>query len=243
MSVEQEQPAVIAERQGWRVVSKPAGWHSVGRGGAGAGAERGEAQASLPAMGAEDFADAGAPTVEAWLRERFPEHAQLPEAGLVHRLDLGTSGCLLAARTAADHDRLRAAMGSAAGVRKTYLALVRGGIADEGTFRLYFSSRHKGSRKVTVRREGTAPECGRCRWRVVRRAADGAHDLVEVELVGRGRRHQVRAGLAWVGHPLAGDWLYGGDGAEGDHPALHAWRVELDGEAVESPAPARFGSG
>jgi 23S rRNA pseudouridine1911/1915/1917 synthase len=77
---------------------------------------------------------------------------------------------------------------------------------------------------------------------VVRRAADGAHDLVEVELIGRGRRHQIRAGLAWVGHPLAGDPLYGGDGAEGDHPALHAWRVEVDGEAVESPVPARFGA-
>jgi 23S rRNA pseudouridine1911/1915/1917 synthase len=62
-----------------------------------------------------------------------------------------------------------------------------------------------------------------------------------VELVGRGRRHQIRAGLAWLGHPLAGDSLYGGSG-DREMPALHAWRVEIDGERVECPPDARFGA-
>jgi 23S rRNA pseudouridine1911/1915/1917 synthase len=224
MSVPDATPSVIAERPGWLVISKPAGWHSVGQGRDAAAA--GEAEA---------------PTVEGWLRAARPDHADLPEAGIVHRLDLGTSGCLVAARTAADHERLRAAVGSAGGARKTYLALVHGGIAEQGSFRLYFSSRHKGSRKVTVRREGEAPECGRCRWTVLRRDACDGHDLVEVELVGRGRRHQIRAGLAWLGHPLAGDSLYGGSG-DREMPALHAWRVEIDGERVECPPDARFGA-
>jgi 23S rRNA pseudouridine1911/1915/1917 synthase len=229
MSVPDATPSVIAERPGWLVISKPAGWHSVGQ--VRDGAAAGEAEA--PSV--------EAPTVEAWLRAARPDHADLPEGGIVHRLDLGTSGCLVAARTPDSYERLRAAVGSAGGTRKTYLALVSGGIAEQGSFRLYFSSRHKGSRKVTVRREGEAPECGRCRWTVLRRDASDGHDLVEVELVGRGRRHQIRAGLAWLGHPLAGDSLYGGSG---DHelPALHAWRVEIDGERVECPPDARFGA-
>ena len=227
MSVTVATPSVIAEHPGWLVISKPAGWHSVGEAG---GAAEGEGDGS-EAVG----------SVEAWLRSGRPEHASLPEAGIVHRLDFGTSGCLVAARTAADYERLRAAVGSAGGARKTYLALVHAGIAEQGSFRLYFSSRHKGSRKVTVRREGTAPECGRCRWTVLRRSVDDAHDLVEVELVGRGRRHQIRAGLAWLGHPLAGDELYGGHCGAHRLPALHAWRVEVDGETVECVPDARFG--
>lgn len=228
MSVTDATPSVIAERPDWLVISKPAGWHSVGQ------------IRDAAAAGEAGAASVEAPTVEAWLRAARPDHADLPEGGIVHRLDLGTSGCLVAARTPVSYERLRAAVGSAGGARKTYLALVSGGIAEQGSFRLYFSSRHKGSRKVTVRREGEAPECGRCRWTVLRPDASDGHDLVEVELVGRGRRHQIRAGLAWLGHPLAGDTLYGGSG-EREMPALHAWRVEIDGERVECPPDARFG--
>ena len=209
-------PRVIAEGPDWRVVSKPAGWHTLG--------EAGEA----------------GPTLESWLRAAHPEHASIPEAGIAHRLDHGTSGCVVAGRTADAHARLRGSVGSSGGARKTYLALARTGLVEDGSFRLYFASRHKGSRKVSVRREGTGPECGRCRWHVRARSVDGMHDLVEVEVIGRGRRHQVRAGLASLGHPLRGDALYGGEPADDGMPALHAWRVEVEGTSVECPPDARF---
>jgi 23S rRNA pseudouridine1911/1915/1917 synthase len=242
--MEAAQPRVIIERPDWRVLAKPAGWHTLAH--AGGNAERtsgGEAGDAADGPGRDEGADAAPGSLEAWLRAAHPEHASIPEAGIAHRLDQGTSGCVVAGRTAEAHARLRGEVGSSGGARKTYLALARTGLPDDGTFRLYFSSRHKGSRKVTVRREGTGPECGRCRWHVAERAVDGAHDLVEVEVIGRGRRHQVRAGLASLGHPLRGDALYGGDASRDAHPALHAWRVEVDGETVECPPDARFARG
>lgn len=200
-------------------LDKPAGWHSV--------AQR---------------RSADEPSVEGWLRLHHPPQASLPEAGLVHRLDRGTSGILVAAVDAMTHARLRESFGAdaAGGPAKTYLALVAPGIASEGAFALYFTSRYKGSAKVTVQPRGAAGHLGRCRWRVLRRG--GPADLVEVALEGPGRRHQIRAGLAHLGHPLLGDVLYDGPPRAGG-AALHAWRLTLDGVQLESRPPADFTPG
>ena len=63
--------------------------------------------------------------------------------------------------------------------------------------------------------------------------------LVEVDLMGAGRRHQVRAGLAFLGTPLIGDPLYGGP--ESERVMLHAWTVAIEGRKVEAPIPPGFG--
>lgn len=219
----QSQISIIREEDSWLVVSKPAGIHSV--------AQRGS----------------DAPSVEAWLRAARPELDGLAECGLVHRLDHETSGCLLVAKDADTRERLRGAFSGRGGeVRKTYLARVEGRLPERvlaGSFTLSFSSRHKGSAKVTVHTRGEPDTIGRCRWRVrsVAGAGSDATTLLEVELLGPGRRHQIRAGLAFEGHPLAGDTLYGA--REAPHgPLLHAWRLVVDGAAVECPLPHWVGA-
>jgi 23S rRNA-/tRNA-specific pseudouridylate synthase len=204
---------VLREERSWLVLAKPAGIHSI--------AQRGS----------------DAPNVEAWLRATRPELAELDEAGLVHRLDFETSGCLLVAKDDATRARLRDAFSGRGGdIRKTYLALVEGQFPDRvlaGSFTLSFASRHKGSAKVTVHTRGEPETIGRCRWRVLR--VMGNNTLVEVELLGPGRRHQIRAGMAHEGHPLVGDTLYGGSPREGGL-CLHAWRLE--GESLARAAAA-----
>jgi len=208
---------VLHDAGAWLVLDKPAGWHSV-------------------MQGAE-----AEPSVEAWLRQADTAAAGLPEAGLCHRLDRGTSGCLVAAREAVWHGRLRHAFGSAGAVRKSYLAVAARGLPREGHFRLNFGSRYKRSAKVTVREAGDAWTAGRCRWRVRGPANEAGHDLVEVELIGPGRRHQIRAGLAHLGSPLLGDTLYGGrSGGHGFGAMLHAWRLQLEDAVVEAPTPEGF---
>lgn len=210
------EPRVIRAFDDWMVLDKPAGLHSVAQAG-------------------------GGPSVEAWLRATHPAVEGLEEAGLCHRLDQWTSGCLVAATTAEAHERLRSAFGEAgSGVRKVYLALAARGLPREGRFRLHFESRYKRSAKVSVREAGDAWSAGRCLWRVLGRGPAGL-ERVEVELIGPGRRHQIRAGLAHLGHPLAGDALYGGATLAGvQGPALHAWRLVVDAHEIEAPPPSVF---
>jgi len=210
-----ETPSVLRETRDWLVVDKPAGWHSV--------------------EGATAPTSDGGGVLESWLARARPELADLPESGLVHRLDRDTSGCVVVARTSRAHADLARRLRAGAGIRKIYVARLRPGIAPEGDATLYFASRHKRSARVTVAHSGTATTAGRLRWRVVERDATRG-DLVELELIGAGKRHQLRAGCAHLGHPLVGDARYGGEGL--GPLQLHAWRVEIDGVAVEAPLPA-----
>lgn len=216
-----DEPVILRQSPQWVVLAKPAGWHSVSQ-----------------APQSPDSSEAAAPTCEAWIRAHMPGCGGLHEAGLVHRLDRTTSGCLLVARDEATQRRLRAAISEeGGGIRKHYLAVLRPGLPPSGDFSLHFTGRHRRSTKVTVHERGDPASRGRCRWR--RLGSTTTADLIEVELVGPGRRHQIRAGFAHLGHPLVGDALYRGDpplpGLHG--PALHAWRLMIDGELVEAPPP------
>lgn len=171
---------------------------------------------------------------------RYPELAQVGddprEAGLCHRLDVETSGVLLAARTMEAWKAVRAAF-DARRVDKRYLALVQGPLADEGEIDLPLA--HAGDHVRPALAGGGREALSE--FRVVARA--GALSLVEVR-IHTGVLHQVRAHLAAVGAPVWGDTQYGGpaDPALGRF-FLHAAKLSLahpvTGKTVsaESPLP------
>ena len=172
---------------------------------------------------------------------RFPECATASpdprEGGLVHRLDTGTSGVLLAARNAAVWPRLRAAL-SSSGCEKTYLAEVRGAPPHAGEASAPIGRVGRRGARVRVG-GGRNPLPAHTTWEVIARRAETT--LVRVRLH-KGRAHQVRAHLAAAGYPIVGDSLYGG--GAGDPLHLHAESTRFphpDSGAlilIESPPPA-----
>lgn len=126
-----------------------------------------------------------------------------PEVRTVHRLDIGTSGVLLLAKTAAAATSL-AAQFREGHVRKRYLALCLGKLADSGELRGWLRPAPRpGSFEIGEAR-GVPAETN---YRVLRRA--GPLVLVEARPL-TGRTHQIRVHLASAGAPLLGDVRYGG---------------------------------
>ncbi len=172
---------------------------------------------------------------------RFPECAavgrDVREGGLVHRLDRGTSGVLLAARDMEAYQATRRAF-AAGEVAKSYLALVAGSARD-GEMDAPLVQR--GRRSLLAHFGDPDALEAVTRWRVM--ATASGVSLLEVTAKS-GRMHQVRAHLAAAGHPLAGDPLYGGPETVGgqrvEHPFLHARSIALphpDGGRLEVDAP------
>jgi 23S rRNA pseudouridine1911/1915/1917 synthase len=204
---------VVLERPDLVVVNKPAG------------------QPTAPLDGEEGGTVANA------LAERYPEtraigHHPL-EPGLLHRLDTGTSGLLVATRTQAAFDVLKRALGEGQ-LRKRYLAIVAGeGLADAGAITKPIAPHPRSARRVMVCDDPAVvgARAAQTHWRVLQRSAEWA--LVEVE-VSRAVRHQIRVHFAALGHPLVGDGTYAGPRCRGlgaGH-ALHASYVAWAGDRV-----------
>ena len=136
------------------------------------------------------------------LLARYPELAELPRAGLVHRLDRNTSGLLAVARNALAQRSLAAQL-EARSVRREYLAIVNGVVTGGGSVAAAIGRHPRHRLRMAVRTDGRA---ALSHYRVLRRYR--AHSMLRVRLE-TGRTHQVRVHMAHVGHPLVGDALYG----------------------------------
>lgn len=176
------------------------------------------------------------------------------KAGLVHRLDMETSGCLVVAKTDAAHAFLARQFAERT-IVKTYWAFVWGRMAAEsGVFDTPIGRSRVDRQRMSSRTVKGRPAV--TRWRVRQRFA--VADWLEVGLE-TGRTHQIRVHLAEAGHPVLGDARYGGGPARarGFHGpgrawaraaaalaarhALHAWALAFDppdgGERVRVLAP------
>lgn len=166
---------------------------------------------------------------------------------LVHRLDRGTSGCLMLAKGRRAMRQLQAEL-RAGGFSKDYCAALLGewdGPEALVEAPLSRTLRRSGERVVRIDAAGRA---ARSRFRPVRTGAGLTLAAVRIET---GRTHQIRVHAAHLGHPVAGDAKYGDRAAERgilgrDAPRLflHAHRLGFPGPdgrvTVESPVPAEF---
>ncbi len=166
--------------------------------------------------------------------------AGVARPGIVHRLDRDTSGLLMVAKHDAAQGSLMAQL-KARRVRKTYLALVQGSVnAAVGRIEAPIGRDPKHRTRMAVVADGRPSTTG---YRVKERWPDWT--LLELDLV-TGRTHQIRVHLEAIGHPIAGDPVYGtGTSRRGPDGLgrlfLHAWRLELaapgDGHLIRATAP------
>lgn len=165
--------------------------------------------------------------VEAVLPELFPESSP----ALLNRLDQATSGLLLVAMTP-DGEKAYHELEDAGQIKKFYLATVKGRMDGVVTIKNKLDTDGRKKTRVLDEVDGDAR-----RWTDVDTLShDHDNNTSTVRcLIMKGARHQIRAHLASVGHPIVGDPLYG-DGVDGDVLHLHHVRVEFPGFSAEVKA-------
>jgi 23S rRNA pseudouridine1911/1915/1917 synthase len=169
------------------------------------------------------------------------------EPGILHRLDRDTSGVLLAARTDSAFEKLRVEFEQGR-VVKVYFAIVHGRLDPAGLVNRPVATRGRRGRRVEVVREelvarglrGYSP--AETRYRTVR--IYPGFSFVRLRMT-TGARHQLRAHMGFLGHPVVGDAVYGRTPRACRHPParhlLHAAELRffhpLQGKPIRIRAP------
>ncbi|HCE6605935.1 TPA: 23S rRNA pseudouridine(1911/1915/1917) synthase RluD [Pseudomonas aeruginosa] len=182
-----------------------------------------------------------------------PDIANVPRAGIVHRLDKDTTGLMVVAKTLEAHAKLVAQL-QARSVSRIYEAIVIGVITSGGTIDAPIGRHGVQRQKMAVVDAGKVAVS---HYRVLERFRAHTHTRVKLET---GRTHQIRVHMSHIGYPLVGDPVYGGRFRippvasqtlvqtlrEFPRQALHARFLELDHPATgvrmkwESPLPEDF---
>lgn len=148
-------------------------------------------------------------TLTGELVRRFPQMAGVgskERPGVVHRLDVETSGVMAFALSERAYRRMRELFESHTGVEKTYLAVLHGAPKGRCGTVDAFLARRADKKRMKVVGPGEGGVRAISHWEVLGRR--GGVSLVEFRIE-TGRTHQIRVHAAHLGHPIAGDRLYG----------------------------------
>jgi RluA family pseudouridine synthase len=161
-------------------------------------------------------------TLEYQLRQIRPN--DLPRNGIVHRLDKGTSGLILVAKQKFVWDDLRSQFKNRQVIKK-YICLVSANASIDGEVQMPIGRSKFGFGKFGVSLEGKEA------WTIFKlikkyKKQDKYFSLLEITLK-TGRTHQIRVHMSYLGWPLLGDRLYGGDDSILKRPFLHAVFIEF----------------
>ena len=137
------------------------------------------------------------------LLHHVPELERLPRAGIIHRLDKGTSGLLLVAKTLEAHTALVRALAERR-IARHYLAVCSGVLTGGGSINEPIGRHPVDRLKMSVQQDGKPAVT---HYRVIKRFAAHTYTSVQLET---GRTHQIRVHFAHLRHALVGDQTYGG---------------------------------
>jgi len=163
-------------------------------------------------------------TLEDWLIYKFGEN-DLPRQGIVHRLDKGTSGLMVVARTKEARSKMLE-MFKKREIKKTYSALVEGDLSREGEIKVPIKRSKYVFGKFAVSEEGKVAETS---FKLLKKYYfnDKTYSLIEINLK-TGRTHQIRVHFSYLRWPLVGDLTYGGKALLGlSRPFLESIKLEF----------------
>ncbi len=190
-------------------------------------------------------------TVVNGILARYPEQSEIDpeswEAGLLHRLDNETSGVLLFARSGEANEKF-GALNREGKILKEYRAWVEGPVTENGLIRKPIAHHPKNKKKMVIPKDEKEIKKLKARpaltqFEVIK--SGKKFSLLRVGIA-KGSRHQIRIHLASLGHPVAGDTLYGGKILSDPRYLLHHYQVQLKHPftgkvlTINAPLPKKF---
>lgn len=179
-------------------------------------------------------------TVATWLKQHYGNKNEFwssNRAGIVHRLDRGTSGVMICAKSETAQKLLQKQFAQRK-TKKTYLAIISGELPEQAG--LIDIPIERNPKHPATFRAGVNGKSAQTEFIVLK--TDGRHSLVELKPK-TGRTHQLRVHLNYLKHPIVGDDFYGGESAK--RLMLHAKSLEITipgaiRKTFEAPLPDEF---